>query len=237
MSILKYFSAVKKSKGDDKLDSSSTTLPDPHGPLSEKVPTEVIASANAAVAKVITKGEASRTKKQKGPYLYLTDVQRYEVGKRAAECGTTTTIRYYKTKFLTEPTVRRLKAEYQEFVKGLPKGEKSEVKEMPCKKKQGRPLLLGNELDRQVQDYIKYLRERGTAINTSVVMASAEGIVKSKDANLLKENGNFGGIEITKSWAHVLLGRMGMVKRKACSKNKVAPEHFDSVKEQFFLAT
>jgi len=188
----------------------------------------------------ITKGEASCTKKQKGPYLYLTDVQRYEVGKRAAECGTTTTIRYYKTKFpnlpLTEPTVRRLKAEYQEFVKGLPKGEKSEVKEMPRKKKQGRPLLLGNELDRQVQDYIKYLCQRGTT-NTSVVMASAEGIVKSKDANLLKENDNFGGIEITKSWAHVLLGRMGMVKRKACSKNKVAPEHFDSVKEQFFLAT
>ena len=26
-----------------------------------------------------------------------------------------------------------------------------------------------------------------------------------------------------------------MVKRKACSKNKVSPEHFDSVKEQFLL--
>jgi len=42
-------------------------------------------------------------------------------------------------------------------------------------------------LDRQVQDYIKYLREQGTAINTRVVMASAEGIVKSKDATLLKK--------------------------------------------------
>jgi len=71
MSILQYFSAVKKSKGDDKLDSSSTALPDPRGPLSEKVPTEVIASANAAIAKVITKGKASHMKKQKGPYLYL----------------------------------------------------------------------------------------------------------------------------------------------------------------------
>jgi len=28
---------------------------------------------------------------------------------------------------------------------------------------------------------------------------------------------------------------MGMVKRKACSKNKVVPEHFDNVKEQFLL--
>lgn len=53
--------------------------------------------------------------------------------------------------------------------------------------------------------------------------------------NLLKENGGFGGIEITKGWAQSLLSRMGMVKRKACSKNKVAPEHFDSLKEQFLL--
>ena len=106
---------------------------------------------------------------------------------------------------------------------------------MPRKKKQGRPLLLGNELDMQVREYIKYLRERGTAVNTAVVMASAEGIVKSKDANLLKGNGGFGGIEITKGWAQSLLSRMGMVKRKACSKNKVSPEHFDSVKEHFLL--
>ena len=57
--------------------------------------------------------------------------------------------------------------------------------------------------------------------------------MRSKDANLLKENG--GGIEITKGWAQSFLSRMGMVKRKACSKNKLSPEHFDSVKEQFLL--
>ena len=72
-------------------------------------------------------------------------------------------------------------------MKDFPNGEKSEIKEMPRKKKQGRPLLLGKELDRQVQDYIKYLRERGTAVNTSVVIASAEGIVKSIDPTLLKK--------------------------------------------------
>ena len=46
----------------------------------------------------------------------------------------------------------------------------------------GRPLLLGNELDKQVQEYVKYMRDRGTAVNTTIVMAAAEGIVKSKDA-------------------------------------------------------
>ena len=44
-----------------------------------------------------------------------------------------------------------------------------------------------------------------------------------------------GGIEITKWWARSLLNRMGMVKRKACSKNKINPDHFESLKEQFLL--
>ena len=236
MSILQYFTVtgIKTSRTDDQLCSSSVILPDPRGPLSDKVPTAAITSANAAA---ITKSETSR--KQKGPYLYLTDAQRYEVGKKAAASGTTNTLRYYADRFpelrLTEPTVRRLKNDYNDFVKDLPQDKRRDLKELPRKKKQGRPLLLGNELDKQVQDYIRYLRERGTAVNTAVVMASAEGIVKSKDANLLKENGGFGGIEITKGWAKSLLSRMGMVKRKACSKNKIAPEHFDNLKEQFLL--
>jgi len=141
---LQYVSVIKKPKV-DQLCSSSTSLPDPRGPLSEKMPPETIASANASVAKAIAKGEKSR--KQKGPYLYLTDAQRYEVGKRAAENGTTNTMRYYAHKFpnlpLKEPTVRRLKDEYQEFVKDLPKGEKNEIKEMPRKKKAGKATSIG----------------------------------------------------------------------------------------------
>ena len=65
-------------------------------------------------------------------------------------------------------------------------------------------------------------------------MASAEGIVKSKDANVLKENGGFRGIEITKGWAQSLLSRMEILKRKACSKNKVAPEHSIVAKNSFY---
>jgi len=55
MSILQYVSVVKKSKDDP----SSVILPDPRGPLSEKVPPEAIASANTSIKKVITKGEKS----------------------------------------------------------------------------------------------------------------------------------------------------------------------------------
>ena len=71
------------------------TLPDPHSLLSDKVPTEAIVSTNTAITKAITKGEVSQKQKPRGPYLYLTDAQHYEVGKKAAECGTTRTLRYY----------------------------------------------------------------------------------------------------------------------------------------------
>jgi len=150
MSILQYLSVAKKPK-DDQLCSSSASLPDPRGPLSEMVPPEAIASANASVTKAITKGETSR--KQKGSYLYLTDAQRYEVGKRAAETGTTTMMRYYAHKFpdlrLTEPTVRRLKTEYQDFVKDFQKARKVKSKKCLAKRsKEGHFYLEKSWIDR-----------------------------------------------------------------------------------------
>ena len=65
-------------------------------------------------------------------------------------------------------------------------------------------------------------------------MAAAEGIVMSKDGNLLACNG--GGINLTKDWAKSLLRRMGMVKRRVSSKSKVNVEEFDILKEEFLLS-
>ena len=149
MFILQYYKVIGKLRSNDELISlSGIQLPDPRGSLSNKIPTDAIKCANAAV----TKSEASR--KKKGPYLYLTDAQRYEVGKKAAAIGTTDALWYnahrYPDLLLTEPTVRRLKNEYIEFVKDLPEDERKELKELPRKKKQGRPLLLGNELSTRV---------------------------------------------------------------------------------------
>jgi len=50
-------------------------------------------------------------------------------------------------------------------------------------KKTDRPLLLHNELDCQVQEYIKEMRSRGTVVSSSVVIAAAEGIIMNKDAH------------------------------------------------------
>lgn len=74
----------------------------------------------------------------------------------------------------------------------------------------GRPLLVGDDIDQQVKEYLKYLQKHGSAVNTVVVIAAAEGVIRSIDANLLAydENGtcnNETGIELTKSWARNLI--------------------------------
>ena len=77
-------------------------------------------------------------------------------------------------------------------------GSPVEVEELP-EKHRGRPLLLGEEMEREVQRFIKTSRELGTAISSEVVMGITTGVVASHDANLLAENG--GHIHITKDWA------------------------------------
>jgi len=106
-----------------------------------------------------------------------------------------------------------------------------EVHKLP-RMKTGRPLLVRDELHDQVQEYIKELRSRGTAVNSSVVIAAAEGIVMNKDANILRENG---GIKLIEDRAKSLPNRMGYVKRRACSKAKVDVEHFEKLKRAFLM--
>ena len=89
--------------------------------------------------------------------------------------------------------------------------------------------MIGDELDKLVREYISDLRSRGTTINTTIVLASAEGIIMYKDANLLST------ITLTKGWAKYLLKRMGFVKRKSTSKSKVTVENFEDLKEDFLL--
>jgi len=67
---------------------SSASLPEPNGSLKKRVPSKAIELANAEVTKLTEKQARGR-----GPYLYLTGAQRYVVGKRAAERGTTNTMR------------------------------------------------------------------------------------------------------------------------------------------------
>ena len=58
--------------------------------------------------------------------------------------------------------------------------------------------MLGDELDKQVREYVRDLQAMGVTINTAV-LESAEGIIMHKNANLLQS------IELTEGWAKYLL--------------------------------
>jgi len=94
-------------------------------------------------------------------------------------------------------------------------------------------LLIGEELDAHMQEYVRHARKCGLAINTSVVIAAGHGMVTNQDANQLSDVG--GGINLTNEWAKNLLRQMGFVKKKACSEAKVNPVQFDNLKEEFLL--
>ena len=102
-------------------------------------------------------------------------------------------------------------------------------------KKQGRLLLLADAMDHQVQEYVKDLRKCGLPINTSLVVAAGEGIVVSKYAGSDDVEGSM--FNLTTDWAKPLLGRMGYVMRKACSKSKVDVAQFEVLKSEFLPET
>ena len=67
-------------------------------------------------------------------------------------------------------------------------GEEMNINELPDEKR-GRKLMLGEELDKQVQSYLLYLRCNGAVINSSITIAVAQGIVTNYDSNMLFDNG------------------------------------------------
>ena len=63
----------------------------------------------------------------------------------------------------------------------------------------GRLLLIGEEADRQLQEYVHYLHVTGSAVNTAMVSTSAKEILLGIYANILKN------IKLTKDWEKVWL--------------------------------
>ena len=86
MVLLKYFARK----------TDVPVLPDPDGPLSSRVPSSAISSANKEVKCVLKDKEpdASRSKKR-GQYASYTEEEKAKIAKRAAEMGVTSTIRHF----------------------------------------------------------------------------------------------------------------------------------------------
>ena len=91
MALLKYFQLMNQKQ----------PLPDPNGALSVKIPSSVISSANACVGKLLNSTADSfgfggkRNAKSRVPYTILMPAQKFEIGKRAAEVGSTAAMHCY----------------------------------------------------------------------------------------------------------------------------------------------
>ena len=142
-----------------------TVLPKPDGPLSSVMPMSSIESANVAVKKVMLTASCVMEDdeidgcKRRGTYQHFTSKERLELGKRAAELGTKSTVRYFTIKSgeertLSPSTLFAWKEKYLYELKQRRSDEDPSENELPSKKR-GRPLLLGSELDERVQLFLK----------------------------------------------------------------------------------
>ena len=150
MALLNYFQPA------------TSMLPKPDDPLSRVIPASSIAAANK-VKKVLdlptgSRAEEKKTTSKRGMYDHFTPEEKARIGKRAAEHSVTATIRYFSKllpgRLLKESTVRTWKKKFlQEIARMKKAGEDMTVNEI-ADKKRGRPLLLGCELNKQVQAYL-----------------------------------------------------------------------------------
>lgn len=164
LSLLRYFKSCRK-------DSCQISLPNSTGPLSKKVDSAAIEEANKEVTAVI-----GNTGGKRKPYLKLTDEQRATIGKYI--CHRTSLFHGgFSARLLKESTVCRWKKAYlQDFQSCRREGKDRAVKESP-KRKTGRPLMMGENLDRQVHAYLRDLGKVGDGVNKELAIASARGII------------------------------------------------------------
>ena len=94
---------------------------------------------------------------------------------------------------VTECTVRNFKRETEKQIK-----DGKDIHDVQTMgKKQGRPLLLPEEID-DLRQFIKSLHLCGSPVSSSIVLAAAKGIVIHKNQSVLKEFG--GSVELIKLW-------------------------------------
>ena len=125
-----------------------------------------------------------------------------------------------------------MKLAYQHKIRKNRASGSNEVLDTLPYKKQGRPVLLGEEFDGMVQAYIRRVREAGGSISSQVVIAAACGILTSMDKTKLREFG--GHVELNRHWARSLLSQMNFVQRKGTTaKAKYSEADFAKKKREF----
>ena len=153
MALLKYFKRTDHPANEE----IESVLPKENGMLSLLMPSLSIVAANSEVWKVMKENGGTRSL---GKYQHHTDKEKVEIAKKALECGIVCTISHYAKidpqRKLSPSTIYTWKAKYvQELAKRRrEKDITTEIKELPSKKR-GCPLILGAELDSQVENFFK----------------------------------------------------------------------------------
>jgi len=207
------------------------------GELLATIPSHAIATANREVEIVQSRFSDKQKQKRKFKKNNIFDEKlQAQMGKVTCDVGATEAARKFSAKLgvrLNESTMRGIKNAYvTEQNRKQKRGEDDLKITNLLVKKQGRPLLLGKNLDVAVQEYGLKLREVGCPVNTDVTIAAAQGILQAMEASRLAKNG--GPATLSVSWAKSLLKRMDFRKRRGTTKSGVTPEDLDSFKKTLF---
>ena len=222
MSLLSYF------------DIAPQILPDPARPLSSELSSSAIAEANAAVNGV----QQAKTKgtKKRGTYVKYDEKMKIKMGKYSSKNGIHAVVRHFSLELgrnINPSTIRGFKKAYLQELnwKRRVKEDDLTVTSLPAKKR-GRPLLLGEEFEQKVPLYLRAIWESGGAVNATIALGAARGIILKLNRTMLVKNS--GHVDLTKAWAKGLLGQMGYVKRSGTtSKSKNLVENFEELKASF----
>ena len=88
-------------------------------------------------------------------------------------------------------------------------------------------------IDKPIKKYLTILCAKGAIVNSAIVIASAEGIVKSEDETLLQVND--GHLSFSTAWTQSLLHHIGFVKHRTTTKSKILVSDFDHLKNNFYM--
>ena len=174
-------------------------LPDPNmQPTPEKA--LLCAAVNDAI---VAAGASPRGEKRKrGSYGAYSGEDRFRIGKYGAEHETTAAAKHFSRVFerkLNESTVRGMVKAYKLQLTKKPSEapeEEEEAKSLPAAKR-GRKLYLGEDLDAKVVEHLKGIRQAGGVVNSTIIVATARGILGRHNMGLLAEHG--GPLDLTKT--------------------------------------
>ena len=136
---------------------------------------------------------------------------------------------------VSESTVKSIKSHYKDELRKQRAGTGSSVVKSLPEKKCGRRLLLGDELDKKLQLYLRRIREDGGPVTAGIAIAAARGLLMAEHKNRLFENG--GHIKLNRHWVYGFFTRIGYVQRKpTTAKSKFTVKNL-LLKRRGFLMT